>query len=190
VPFATVSNLRETLNEIGTIIDPEDDVVMIYLAGRGAADHRLIAEQPPLSLVELAPVGLKQLLDDAGIKWRIIVVSACYSGGFIAPLKDEHTLIVTDAREDRTSFGCGGRTPPAFFGDAFFAKGLAKSDTFQGAFEKAKSLVADRERDADYAPPAEPQMFVGDAMAAKIKTLRKRGATGLTAQKAPPFRRS
>jgi len=189
VPFANVSNLRETLNEIGAIIDPEDDVVMIYLASRGTADHRLVAEQPPLSLVELAPVGLKQLLDDAGIKWRIIVVSACYSGGFIAPLKDEHTLIVTDAREDRASFGCSGRTPPTFFGDAFFDKGLAKSDTFEAAFAKAKALVAERERDANYTPPAEPQMFVGDEMAAKIKTLRKRGAAGLTAQKAPPFRR-
>jgi hypothetical protein len=88
VPFATVSNLRETLDEIGAIIDPEDDVVMLYLASRGTPDHRLVAEQPPLSLVELAPAGLKQLLDDAGIKWRIIVVSACYSGGY-PPLKDE-----------------------------------------------------------------------------------------------------
>ena len=189
VPFATVSNLRETLNEIGAIIDPEDDVVMIYLAGRGAADHRLLAEQPPLSLVELAPAGLKQLLDDAEIKWRIIVVSACYSGGFIAPLKDEYTMIITDAREDRAAFGCSGRTPPAFFGGAFFDKGLAKSDTFGAAFEKAKALVAERERDASYAPPAEPQMFVGDEMATKIKALRKRGAAGLTAQKAPALRR-
>ena len=189
VPFATVSNLRETLNEIGAIIDPEDDVVMIYLAGRGTADHRLLAEQPPLSLVELAPLGLKQLLDDADIKWRIIVVSACYSGGFIAPLKNDYTMIITDARDDRAAFGCGGRTPPAFFGDAFFDKGLANGDSFEAAFEKAKTLVAERERDAGYAPPSEPQMVVGDEMAAKIKTLRKRGAAGLTAQKAPPFRR-
>ena len=69
------------------------------------------------------------------------------------------------------------------------SKGLAKSDTFEAAFEKAKALVAERERDADYAPPAEPQMFVGDEMAAKIKALRKRGAAGLTAQKAPALRR-
>ncbi len=57
---------------------------MVYLVSHGSADHRLAADQWPLSLVELTPVGLKQLLDDAGIKWRIIVVSSCYSGGYIA----------------------------------------------------------------------------------------------------------
>jgi hypothetical protein len=98
-------------------------------------------------------------------------------------------MIVTDAREDRATFGCSGRTPPAFFGDAFFDRGLAKSDTFEAAFEKAKALVAEREREAGYAPPSEPQMFVGEEMAAKIKTLRKRGAAGLTAQKASPHPR-
>ena len=38
---------------------------------------------PPLELAPLTAPALARLLDDAGIKWRIIVVSACYSGGFI-----------------------------------------------------------------------------------------------------------
>ena len=82
VPFATITNLRETLNEIGAAIKTDDDVVMVYLASHGTRDFRLSASQPPLSLVELTPPGLRQLLDDAGIKWRIVVVSACYSGGY------------------------------------------------------------------------------------------------------------
>jgi len=184
-PFATVTNLRETLNEIGSVIDEEDDVVMVYLAGRGNADHKLAAEQPPLSLVELAPAGLRQLLDDAGIKWRIIVVSACYSGGFLAPLQDDHTLIVTDARADRMSFGCGDRGPATFFGEAFFAQGMQKSDAIPAAFEVARARVAERERDAGYSPPSDPQIFVGAEMAEKMKTLRKRGASGATVQRAP-----
>ncbi|MFO1314160.1 MAG: C13 family peptidase [Burkholderiales bacterium] len=189
LPFASVSNLRETLNEIGAIIDPEDDVVMVYLAGRGTPDHGLVAEQPPLALVDLAPGGLKQLLDDADIKWRIVVVSACYSGGFLDPLKDEYTLIVTDARADRATFGCGGRTPAGLFGGAFFTDGLDKGDSLEAAFERAKAAVAERERKAGYAPPADPQMFVGEAMAQKIKTLRSRGTGGITAHRAaPPFR--
>jgi len=184
-PFATATNLRETLNEIGSIIDAEDDVVLIYLASRGTVEHHLAADQPPLSLVELAPAGLKQLLDDAGIKWRIIVVSACYSGGFVAPLQDDYTLIVTDAQADHVSFGCGDRTPPTAFGESFF-QALGKGDSFATAFDAAKAHVADRERDAGYSPPANPQISVGSAMADKLKTLRRRGAGGATADRAPP----
>jgi hypothetical protein len=184
-PFATATNLRETLNEIGTIIDAEDDVVMVYLASRGTAEHRLAASQPPLSLVELSPAGLKQLLDDAGIKWRIIVVSACYSGGFVAPLQDDHTLIITDAQADRVAFGCGDRSPPTLFGEALF-QALGKGDTFASAFEAARAHVAERERDAGYSPPANPQISVGSAMADKLKTLRRRGAGGATAGRATP----
>src|SRR5208283_3297530 len=89
VPFATVSNLRATLSQIGDIIDPDQDVVLLYLTSHGTRDHKLSVEFPPLELEALTPAGLKQMLDDAGIKWRIVVVSACYSGGFIDPLKDD-----------------------------------------------------------------------------------------------------
>lgn len=188
VPFATVTNLRETLNEIGAIIDPEDDVVMLYLVSHGSSDHRLTAEQWPLSLVELSPKGVKQLLDDAGIKWRIIVVSACYSGGFIGPLQDDHSLVVTASQTDRISFGCGDRSDSTFFGEAFFQQGLAKADSIEAAFEMAKVRVDQRERGAGYTPPSNPQIFIGDAMAEKIKTLRQRGASGTTARPAVPPR--
>lgn len=188
-PFATVTNLRETLNELGSIIDAEDDVVMLYLASRGTAEHKLAAEQPPLSLVDLAPAGLKQLLDDAGIKWRIIVVSACYSGGFVAPLADDYTLIVTDAAADRAAFGCGERSPPTLFGEAFF-QALSKGDSFATAFDVARARVAEREHNAGYAPPANPQISMGTAMADKVKTLRRRGAGGATADRAKLLRRA
>ncbi len=145
-PFATITNLRETLNEIGAAIDADDDVVMVYLASHGSRDFRLSADLPPLSLVELTPPGLRQLLDDAGIKWRIIVVSACYSGGFIEPLQDDHTLIVTASRRDRTSFGCGSDSASTYFGEAFFQKGMATADSFAAAFDVAKVRVAERER--------------------------------------------
>jgi hypothetical protein len=187
-PFATVTNLRETLNEVGAIIDPEDDVLMLYLVSHGSADHKLAADQWPLTLVELTPTGLKQLLDDAGIKWRIIVVSACYSGGFIRPLQDEHTVIVTASQADRTSFGCEDDSASTFFGEAFFQQGLAKADNIDAAFDLAKVRVGERERSEGYSPPSNPQIFVGDAMAEKMKTLRKRGAGGTTARGAVPLR--
>jgi hypothetical protein len=169
-PFATVSNLRATLSAIGDIIDPDDDVVMVYLSSHGSRDHKLSIQFPPLQLDALGPADLKQMLDDAGIKWRIIVVSACYSGGFIDPLKDDHTLIMTAAAADRTSFGCGAGSAATYFGDALFQHGLRFEDSFVKAFEQAKKLIAERER-AEKREPSNPQMFIGDAMAAKLPQL-------------------
>jgi hypothetical protein len=179
-PFATITNLRETLNEVGGAIDAEDDVVMIYIASPTARNNQVAAEQPPLGLVELGPAGLKQLLDDAGIKWRIIVVAACYSGGFVEPLADEYTLVITSSGADAPSFGCDGRTPSNLFGDAFFQQGLGKSGSLEAAFEVAKARVRERESAAGYAPPSEPQWRLGEEMAQKLKSLRKRGGTGAT----------
>jgi hypothetical protein len=179
-PFATVTNLRETLNEVGAAIDPEDDVVMIYITSPTARNNQIAAEQPPLGLVELGPAGLKQLLDDAGIKWRIIVVAACYSGGFAETLADDHTLVITSTRAGAPGFGCEGRVPPTLFGDALFQQGLGKAGTFESAFEIAKARVQEREAAAGYAPPSEPQWRVGDQMAQKLKNLKKRGGAGAT----------
>jgi Peptidase C13 family len=177
-PFATVTNLREALNEIGGAIDAENDVVMVYLASHGSHDHRLAASQPPLTLVELTPAGMRQMLDDAGINWRIVVVSSCFSGGYIDPLKDDRTLVITASQSDRISFGCGDRSEATFFGEAFFQQGLATADSFESAFDIAKKRVDEREKSEGYSPPSNPQMWVGDAMAAKLKSLRVRGQPG------------
>jgi Peptidase C13 family len=169
-PFATVSNLRATLSEIGDIINPDEDVVMVYLSSHGTKDHKLSIEFPPLQLDALSPEALKQMLDDAGIKWRIIVVSACYSGGFIEPLKDPRTLIMTAAAADRTSFGCGAESDATYFGDALFQNALRFEDSFLKAFEDAKKIIADREK-KEKRTPSNPQIFVGQSMAAKLPKL-------------------
>ena len=73
-PFASITHLRRVLLEIGDIIDPDDDVVMVYLTGTSGPDHTLTAVNPPLELAALSPQGLKQLFEAAGIRWRIVVV--------------------------------------------------------------------------------------------------------------------
>jgi hypothetical protein len=169
-PFATVSNLRATLSEIGDIIDPDQDVVMVYLASHGSRDHRLSVEFAPLQLEQLTPEALKDMLDSAGIKWRIIVVSACYSGGFIGPLQDDYTLIMTASAADRTSFGCGSESDATYFGDALFRHALRVEDSFVKAFAQAKARIEERER-AEKRQASQPQIFVGSQMAAKLPKL-------------------
>ncbi len=170
-PLATVSNLRTALKEIGGAIDVDDDVVMLYLESHGTRDFRLIPDFWPLQLDPLTPRMLRGMLDESGIKWRIIVVSACYSGGYIEPLKDEHTLIMTASAANRTSFGCGTESEATYFGDALFQHALRFDDSFVTAFEKARERIAERERAEGVSPPSDPQIFVGEAMARKLLQL-------------------
>jgi hypothetical protein len=114
---------------------------------------------------------LRGMLDDSGIKWRIIVVSACYSGGWIDALKDEHTLIMTASAANRTSFGCGNESDATYFGDALFQHALRFEDSFVKAFEDARKRIAERERAENVSPPSDPQLFVGEAMAQKLPSL-------------------
>ena len=174
-PIASVTNLRETLNEIAAAMNTDEDVAMIYLSSHGAPDVLEIA-LPPLELAPVTPAVLRTLLDDAGIKWRIVVVSACFSGSFIPALEDDHTLVITAAQADRTSFGCGYRSDGTYFGEAFFDQGLGKLDSFPAALDRARELIAERELQEGFSPPSNPQIYVGAAMAQKLKEL-ERGST-------------
>jgi hypothetical protein len=179
-PAATVTNLREALNEIGGTINKEEDVVMVYLASHGSRSHVLEVALPPLELAPLTPPVLRGLLDAAGIRWRIVVISACYSGGFIDALKDDNTLVLTASASDRASFGCGNQSDSTFFGEALFQHGLAQSDSLLGAFEVAKERVAAREREGKFKPPSNPQIYVGPAIAEKLKELDRGNAAPRT----------
>jgi hypothetical protein len=175
-PEATITNLRETLNEIGATIDAEEDVVMVYLASHGSRNHVLEVSLPPLELAPLTAPVLRGLLDAAGIKWRIVVISACYSGGFIEALKDDYTLVLTASDTDRASFGCGNESDSTYFGEALFQHGLAHADSILEAFDAAKARVGEREKSAGLKPPSNPQIYVGPAMAEKIKELDRGNA--------------
>jgi hypothetical protein len=179
-PMATVTNLREALNEIGAAIDIDQDVVMVYLASHGSRDHVLEVSMPPLQVAPLSAPVLRGLLDASGIKWRIVVVSACYSGGFIDALKDDYTLILTASETNRTSFGCGNESESTYFGEALFQQGLAHEESILAAFEAAKVRVAEREAAAGFKPPSNPQVYVGAAMATKLKELDRGNAAQRT----------
>jgi hypothetical protein len=179
-PEATVTNLRETLNEIGATIDAEQDVVMVYLASHGNRQHVLQVALPPLELAPLTAPALRGLLDDAGIKWRIVVVSACYSGAFIDALKDDYTLVLTASAADRASFGCSNQSDSTYFGEALFQNGLAQSESLLAAFDAAKERIAAREKERGFKPPSDPQIYVGPAMVDKLKELDRGNAARRT----------
>lgn len=178
-PIATVTNLRETLDEIGAAADPAEDVVMVYVGGRGREGGVVPGTLPPLDLVPLTPALLKRMLDDAGLRWRVVIVAACHAGAYADLLDDERTAVVVAAAG--SSFGCDGRGEPTFFGDALFAEGLVRTDSLPAAFAIARDRVAARER-ARGLSASQPVLRIGSEIAPRLKSLRGRG-NGATARR-------
>jgi Peptidase C13 family len=184
-PIATVSNLRSTLAHLGNTINTDEDIVLLHIATHGSDDHRLALDLPPLELAQLTPTVLARMLADSGIKWKVIVISACFSGGFIEALKDDNTLIITAADAFHSSFGCEYDSDYTWFSQAFYDEALGETFSFVEAFEAAKEAVGDRERAEGY-PPSNPQIFEGNAIRKKLAVLEKR----LAARAVEPFQRS
>jgi hypothetical protein len=145
-PMATVTSIRQAVKAIAARMDREQDILFLFLTSHGSRNHELTLSQNGMQLADLGAAELGALLKESGIRWKVVVVSACYSGGFIAPLKDERTLVITAARHDRSSFGCADESDFTYFGRAFFKESLPKSRSFVEAFRRAETLVKDWER--------------------------------------------
>lgn len=96
------------------------------------------------------------------------MISACYAGGFIEPLRDANTILIAAAAPDRASFGCEADRDFTYFGEAYFRDALAQPRSFTAAFELAKEIVAKKEA-AENLTPSLPQMWVGPAIAERLK---------------------
>ncbi len=172
LPLATMRNLREALAGIGARMDPDEDVLLLFLTSHGSQDHRLYVGLDPLPLHQISPEDLRGALDAAHIGWRVVVVSACYSGGFVDALRDEHTLVITAARADRTSFGCGSDSSITWFGKAFLAQALNQTTDFEQGFQLANHQIREWElRDGE--TPSVPQIAEGWAIRKHLADWRK-----------------
>jgi hypothetical protein len=162
-PMATTIALREALVEIGKKMNRDEDVLFLFMTSHGARDHHFSLELGPYVFNELTPQILRGMLDESGIKNRVILVSACYSGGFIRDLSDRNTLVMSASREDRSSHGCQQGADWTFFGKAYFDEALRHTRSFEKAFDEARVIVAEREKQENVTP-SEPQIAIGSAI--------------------------
>ena len=100
------------------------------------------------------------------------MVSACYSGGFIEPLKNNNALILTASAPDRTSFGCGSKSDFTYFGREVFIEQLAHQYSFVASFKNAIEGISRREQ-AENLKPSMPQLYIGSEISAKLDLLEQ-----------------
>jgi len=143
-------------------MDRNEDILFLFLTSHGSKEKGVAFDFYPLHFEQLDPERLKALLDEYGIKRRVVVVSACYSGQYVEGLKDENTVVSSASAADKNSFGCSNDADFTYFGKAYF-DALQQTYSFVDAFELAKPMIARRESEAHFGH-SEPAMFVGESI--------------------------
>jgi hypothetical protein len=174
-PWATPANLQRAIEALAARMDRDNDLLVVYLTSHGASDFRLAAANDPLAVEPVSPGELRQALDQAGIRNRVIAISACFSGGWVGPLASDTTLVMTAADATHTSYGCGKLSELTFFGRAVFDEELRKTHSFEQAFAAAVPVIRQREIDAGKDDGfSNPQISVGEKIRPVLKALEER----------------
>ena len=135
----------------------------IYWTAHGAPEGN--GDGVVADTVMLSPGGLRLVLDNTcKDKPTILIISACFSGQFIPPLQAPNRMILTAARPDRASFGCGIDNVYTFFDECILSS-LSMVQDFAALGPAAQTCVAAREQREKMTPPSEPQVSIGAAIA-------------------------
>ncbi len=149
-PLATLQNLQLVLAA----------VLFLFMTSHGGRRSGFALQLNGRGLGDIAPRQLAGALAAAGIQNRVVVISSCFSGQFVAPLANDDSLVITAAAANRPSFGCSTGAEWTYFGKAYFVDALPKQRKFIAAFYEAQKLVAAREI-WEQVPPSQPQISIG-----------------------------
>ena len=174
-PLASESSLRYSLNALGRVMNRDEDVLFLALSSHGSRGATIEVSNEGMEPQPLGAVTLADLLAESGIRWKVIVVSACFSGAFVEPLADNHTIILTAASRSRTSFGCSDQRDLTYFGEAFYRDSLPGSTQLRAAFETAKQEIRRREKE-EGVRASQPQSYFGPLMEEKLRAIEQKRA--------------
>ena len=152
-PFPSeLSTIQATLDSLA---EEARGGCLVYFTSHGSPDGALVGR----SL--LVPQAARRMLDEAcGDRPTVAVISACFSGVFVPALAAPNRMVLTAARRDRSSFGCGESDRYPYF-DACVLESLPHAADFADLGREAQACVARREKEEGLSPPSEPQMAIG-----------------------------
>jgi hypothetical protein len=162
-PFATLTGIKQSIQQLAEQMDKENDIFFLYITSHGSKDKKISLTHNGLGLGDIDSKWLGDILKNTGIKHKVIVLSACYSGGFIDDLKDDNSIIMTSASSDRTSFGCSDESDFTYFAKAYFKESLTPTTNFVDAFTNAKELVSQWEK-SEKQKASNPQIYSASAV--------------------------
>jgi hypothetical protein len=169
-PLATFDNLRVAVDAIGRRMHPDRDTLVLMLTSHGNDVDGIAITNGKMPEDALSPEDVRKVLDESHFRWRIIIVSACYSGIFIPVLKNPSTLIMTAADSRHSSFGCDDTRDLTYFGEALLRDALPHACSLPAAYTDMADIIRRRETDEGEIH-SNPKLFVGPRMAARLPQL-------------------
>jgi hypothetical protein len=169
-PPATGLGLRHAVNAIGKVMNRDEDVLFLVLSSHGVKGAMIEVSNIDLPARGLAADDVAAILKQSGIRWQIVVVSACFSGAFVRPLAHEESIVITASSKRRSSFGCSDERDLTYFGEAFFRDALPAAPDLRAAAAAARGAIRHRERQERF-PASHPQSHFGSSIEKKLETL-------------------
>jgi hypothetical protein len=169
-PLATFDNLRLAVNAIGRRMHADRDTLVLMLTSHGNDEDGIAITNGKMPEDALSPQDVRKILNESQIRWRIIIVSACYSGIFIPVLKNDSTLIMTAADARHSSFGCDDSRDLTYFGEALLRDALPHACALDAAYADTAGIIRRRETEEGEIH-SNPELFIGARMAARLPQL-------------------
>ncbi|WP_394727956.1 C13 family peptidase [Altererythrobacter sp. GH1-8] len=159
LPKGSITSLMVALASVAEKMDHTEDVLVLYTTSHGLPQG-LAYHYGDTGYGILSPHRLRDTLRDLGIRRRILILSACYSGVFVPFIASPDSAVLTAARADRTSFGCLAENDWTFFGDALINNALRKPQGLEAAAQEARTAIGEWESAANVTP-SQPQTSIG-----------------------------
>jgi hypothetical protein len=162
MPLVTRYSMRQALNTLSKKMQ-DDDFLIIYLSSHGGRNHSLQLSQPEFPVYSVDKNEMVNILNEFDISPNLVIISACFSGGFIEPLSTNNRAVFTASSATTSSFGCSDDTDMTWFGRALFETNIGKMNNLDAWITGAKDTIQSWEADKEL-PPSDPQSFISPYM--------------------------
>ncbi len=161
-PFATLENLNKTFNVLSEISTKYKLTLVTLISTHGNVD---------ILSVNINHSYYQPVKSDNILNWlnslskdssKTILISACYSGSFIEPLRQSNTIILTASAKDRSSFGCHPRDKNTYFIQELFSPDFDMKVDWLGNFVLTEKRIVLLEKKERLSPSSNPQILVPD----------------------------
>ena len=146
------------VDQLGNLALTAHDGCLVYFTSHGSPDGVIVGART------WTPNMVAALIEDTcGNRPAVVIIAACFSGVFVPLLADPNRMILTAARPDRASFGCGEADHYTYF-DGCVLREIGAVHDFGALGRAVQACVARQERETGATPPSEPQLEIGAAL--------------------------
>jgi hypothetical protein len=146
------------VDQLGALAQSAKGGCLVYFTSHGSPAGVMVGQRT------WTPNIMARVVDNTcGERPAVIVISACFSGVFVPLLDGPERMVLTAARPDRASFGCGEADHYTYF-DGCVLQEIGPAHDFAALGHAVQGCVARHEHEMNASPPSEPQLEIGAAL--------------------------